>query len=92
MGKSDRGVRFAEEQRAKAKAFRIEKDIVRSCRHSFEPLTVVPDARRVGIRSHSPQMCSCAMCGNPRKFFKGKERITMQERRENASEKISPDD
>ena len=25
--------------------------------------------------------CSCWMCGNPRKVFKGKEKITMQERK-----------
>lgn len=85
----DRGVRYAAEQRAKAQAFRIEKDIVRSCKRSFEPLTVVPDARRVGIRAHSPQMCSCTCCGNPRKWYKGKDRITMQERRENAAEKVA---
>jgi hypothetical protein len=28
--------------------------------------------------------CSCAMCGNPRKYFKGKDKLTMQERRANA--------
>lgn len=25
--------------------------------------------------------CSCVMCGNPRRFFKRAERLTMQERR-----------
>jgi hypothetical protein len=31
--------------------------------------------------------CSCWMCGNPRKFMKGREKITMQERKENEKEK-----
>ena len=25
--------------------------------------------------------CSCWMCGNPRRFFKGKDKLTLQERR-----------
>ena len=28
-------------------------------------------------------VCSCWMCGNPRRFFTGDEKITMQERKEN---------
>ena len=28
--------------------------------------------------------CSCYMCGNPRKYFSGHERFTMQERKNNA--------
>lgn len=27
--------------------------------------------------------CSCYMCGNPRRYFKGIEKITMQERKAN---------
>jgi hypothetical protein len=26
-------------------------------------------------------ICSCSMCGNPRRHFKGKDRITIQERK-----------
>jgi len=32
--------------------------------------------KHIGIKSHSPCLCSCAMCGNPRKYFKEK---TLQE-------------
>jgi hypothetical protein len=41
------------------------------------------NAKVVGQMAHSPQMCSCAMCGNPRKgaFGKGKDRLTMQEKK-----------
>lgn len=31
--------------------------------------------------SDNLQCCSCSMCGNPRKHIKGKERLTIQERR-----------
>jgi len=27
--------------------------------------------------------CSCSMCGNPRKFLKGEEKLTIQERKSN---------
>lgn len=29
----------------------------------------------------TPAPCSCWMCGNPRKFFSGKDRLTLAERR-----------
>ena len=32
--------------------------------------------RIIGIRSHTPTLCSCWMCGNPRKYFNAK---TIQE-------------
>ena len=35
----------------------------------------------VGMLYHTRTPCSCAMCGNPRHFDKGKEKLTMQERR-----------
>ena len=34
--------------------------------------------RMVGKKAHTPAMCSCHMCGNPRKYWKEK---TIQERR-----------
>ncbi len=33
---------------------------------------------RIGIRAHSPAICSCHMCGNPRKHWKQR---TIQELR-----------
>ena len=36
------------------------------------------DSRSVGLKSHTPKRCSCAMCGNPRKYFNEQ---TMQERK-----------
>ena len=34
--------------------------------------------RLIGVRAHSPKLCSCWMCGNPRKYFNEK---TIQEKR-----------
>ena len=34
--------------------------------------------RIIGKKAHTPAMCSCHMCGNPRKYWKEK---TIQERR-----------
>jgi len=45
--------------------------------HECDPL----DTRRVGIAGTTGTPCSCWMCGNPRKYGKGEERLTMQERR-----------
>lgn len=40
------------------------------------------DSRRLGMLLNNPKNCSCAMCGNPRKYNKGKpEGLTIQERR-----------
>lgn len=38
-----------------------------------------PSGKQIGHLAHSPAMCSCHMCGNPRKYFNEK---TMQERRQ----------
>lgn len=40
---------------------------------------------QIGIRAHSPAICSCHMCGNPRKHFKQR---TIQELRFLESQKI----
>ena len=37
--------------------------------------------KRIGMLLHTPKNCSCYMCGNPRRFWKGKDKITMQERK-----------
>lgn len=36
------------------------------------------DEAQIGQLAHTPQNCSCYMCGNPRKYFNEK---TMQEKR-----------
>jgi len=34
------------------------------------------DSKRIGVLANTPKVCSCFMCGNPRKFWK---KITLQE-------------
>ena len=41
--------------------------------------------RMVGKKAHTPAMCSCHMCGNPRKYWKEK---TIQERRNESNTRI----
>ena len=41
--------------------------------------------RMIGIKAHTPAMCSCHMCGNPRKYWKEK---TIQERRNESNIRI----
>ena len=45
--------------------------------HYFMNATDLP-ARRVGMYSRTPKVCSCFMCGNPRRFH---QKPSVQERR-----------
>ena len=45
-----------------------------------------PTDRQVGILAHTPELCSCYMCGNPRKHYGYK---TLQELRFTEYEKDS---
>jgi hypothetical protein len=45
--------------------------------HYFMYATDIP-ARRVGMYSRTPKVCSCFMCGNPRRFH---QKQSIQERR-----------
>ncbi|WP_156901910.1 hypothetical protein [Azohydromonas australica] len=40
-----------------------------------------PDSRRLGIVASTAAPCSCAMCGNPRRYWKTKDALTVQEQR-----------
>ncbi len=50
-----------------------------------------PDGRQVGVWAHSRPRCSCALCGNPRRWFG---ELTPQERRiaEAQQEDLSAED
>ena len=52
----------------------------------FSPMSPQKEATVVGIRATTPALCSCDMCGNPRRsaWFK-KECRTMPERRSDAT-------
>jgi hypothetical protein len=49
----------------------------RTLRHYFMERHAL-SARRVGMYSKTPKLCSCFMCGNPRRF---RGELTIQERR-----------
>ena len=49
----------------------------RTLRHYFMNRHELPE-RRVGMYFHTPKVCSCFMCGNPRRFHS---ELTVQERR-----------
>lgn len=68
----------------RTKAFRREKEkqeknhvkhIIKDVWHEDE---LINDSKFIGKMAHSPQICSCEMCGNPRHHFKTK---TLQELR-----------
>lgn len=40
-----------------------------------------PDERRLGIVASTAALCSCHMCGNPRRYWKTKDALTVQEQR-----------
>ena len=60
--------------------------------HYFMYATDLPE-RRVGMYSRTPKVCSCFMCGNPRRFHQKpsvQERRAMLELDEPISEAASP--
>lgn len=63
----------------RALAIRRRKGIRQCRRWQIELDSVSPGF--VGRAGTSPVPCSCFMCGNPRRKAKGKERLTMQERK-----------
>lgn len=49
----------------------------------LESKTITSDdvTNYIKIHINNPKKCSCFMCGNPRKWLKGKESKTLQERK-----------
>jgi DNA-directed RNA polymerase specialized sigma24 family protein len=72
-GKPERGKRALRRYHAKRK----KAWVCRTLRHYFMDRHEAP-ARRVGMYSQTPKVCSCFMCGNPRRFHG---EPTIQERR-----------
>jgi hypothetical protein len=76
MGK-DR--RRNDESRMKSKVKKIFK-------HVWGMRDLADDEKEVGKKANTPQGCSCRACGNPRKHEKGKDSLTMQERKAKLSD------
>ena len=69
-----RGDRLEAERKKKAKMKRALKE-------TWHDPSLADDPKRIGMMAHTPHGCSCRMCGNPRKHEKGKDRLTIQERK-----------
>jgi hypothetical protein len=70
----DRGQRIFAERKKKAKCRRIIREV-------WQEPTLAGDSKFIGRMAHTPHPCSCLGCGNPRRKSKGKETITLQERK-----------
>lgn len=86
----DRGVRRKDDRRIKAKYRKVAKSW--GCgfiRHAWEE-PKEPSAKAVGqLAAVHGKGCSCSRCGNPRRTYKGKSALTMQELRELEKEKAA---
>jgi hypothetical protein len=76
---TDRGERLAQDKRKKKKMTKVLKETWFSPTERKDSNLMTP--KRIGKMSHTPHSCSCRMCGNPRKYEKGKAKLTMQEQR-----------
>lgn len=66
--------------RRNALEIRKKKGLRQCKRWSYKKQWITP--RVIGRAGTTPVPCSCSMCGNPRRHYKGWERLTLQERRE----------
>lgn len=61
---------------------RFQNERLKKNRQSYSSCAWWDDkGRRNGYLLNNPQTCSCYMCGNSRRYAKGEERFTIQERR-----------
>lgn len=74
-----RGERRAAVARKKAKMKRIIKETWYPPSRS----SCLKSKKFIGKMAATPHPCSCLCCGNPRRHYKGKGKLTMQELRAN---------
>ena len=70
-------------RRSKRALRRHHRERLKKKRASYYWWWASSDAKRLGKVVTTPCMCSCFMCGNPRKYYKmtGEGRLTIQERK-----------
>ena len=58
-----------EKDRSRAQR-RYQHAIVKRNRRNYMRIREIVTPRNLGITVHTPKLCSCVMCGNPRKWLK----------------------
>ena len=81
-----RAERRQAEQRVKAKVKRIVRETWYHNPQARADSSLAENERFVGKMAATRHSCSCRCCGNPRKYFKGDEKLTRQEVREREKE------
>ena len=56
----------------KTRARRYQKQVIKAKRKNHWQGQVKNQERQLGKLVHTSTFCSCWMCGNPRKYYKGK--------------------
>lgn len=81
----NRGERLQAERRKKEKVRRIIKE------SWYQPAgaSLDRDDKFVGRMAAAPHPCSGMCCGNPRRHYKGRGKLTMQEVREELKQELS---
>jgi len=78
-----RGKRLEAERKKKAKVRKFIKEVW--CRSSYGSREQLLSSEIIGKVAHTPHSCSKICCSNPRKWRRGKEKLTIQERRQLAA-------
>ena len=85
----DRGIRRALDKKKKAK---VKKFVKEEWRIGKEFINRTLEPQNIGKIASAPRACSCRCCANPRKLYKGNDKLTLQERKEVSKEKIDKKD
>ena len=82
-GQMKRAERRQAEQNKKAKVKRFIKEnwCMRSSGYSNKLKNEMLGPKFVGKVASAPKSCSCSRCANPRKLYKGTDKLTIGERR-----------
>ena len=77
----NRGVRRDQEKRVKDKIRKVVTARKDYCVRACDPPVELTDKTVGRLAAVHGVVCSCSMCGNPRRYAKGKDKLTMQERK-----------
>lgn len=81
-----RGLHNMGKDRRRNDESRMKSKVKKIFKHVWGMRDLAEDEKEVGKKATTPQGCSCRGCGNPRKYEKGDEALTMQERKSKSSD------